>query len=52
MCVFPLLEDKQRFKFEGMTSILYTHFILMFCLGFGSFMIYVKPVKNLNLNFS
>ena len=37
-CVSPLLEDKQGFKFGGVMSILNTHFILMFCLIFSSFM--------------
>ena len=27
MFVFPLLGEKQRFKFRGVMSILYTHFI-------------------------
>ena len=38
ICVFPSLEDKQRFKFWGVISILDTHFILMFFLDFSSFM--------------
>ena len=38
MCVFPLLEGKQRFKFGDVVSILNTHFIPVICLGFSSFM--------------
>ena len=38
MCVFPLLGDKQRFKFGVVMSILNTHFIPKFCLSFSSFM--------------
>ena len=37
MCVFPLLEDKIRFKLVGVMSILNTYFIPMFSLGFSSF---------------
>ena len=37
ICVFPLLEGKQKFKFGGVLSILKTDFIPMFCLGFSSF---------------
>ena len=42
MCVFPLLKDKQRFKFGGVMSILNTHFIPMFFLGFISSMIEIS----------
>ena len=34
MCVFPLIEDKQRFKFVDVMSILKNHFIPMFYLVF------------------
>ena len=39
MFVFPLFEDKQRFKFGGVMSVLYTYFISMFFLAFSGFMI-------------
>ena len=35
--LFPLLEDNQRFKFEGVMSIFYIHFISMFCALFCGF---------------
>ena len=35
--VFPLLGDKQGFKFEGVMSILHTHFIPTFWLVFRVF---------------
>ena len=39
-CVFPLLGDKQGFKFRGVMGILYTHFILTFWLAFSVFLLY------------
>ena len=39
ICLFPLLGDKQIFKFGGVMSIVNTHFISIFYLGFSIFMI-------------
>ena len=50
MFMFPLLGDKQRFKFGGVMSILYTHFIFMFCLVFSSFMIQISVLMNVHLH--
>ena len=51
MFVFPLLGDKQRFKFGGVMSIKYTHFIPMFLCYFCIFLVINKCSNVLNAYF-
>ena len=49
-CISPFLGDKQGFKFGGVMSIFYTHFISCFCVFLCFFMINKYP-NALNVHF-